>query len=230
LERPRKVVSLFPHELSSPKHNVISLECTKQQRAKLALGARTSCRFRGERKLGEAGCEVRVSFGLDPALVRFLTVARIDGVDNIHPLDDLPDRTEAHFVEKRIVFEVDKDLRRARVLARGGERDRPSLVACHHGVVLDGRVAPAVHSGCAATSDHARTVHPRAQGNRLLRAKRVGAGHTIWRWWPGRLRFPTAPQSLGPRGKSGFGRRNRARPARQVAGTPMAPTRGAPAP
>ena len=128
MERPRKVVSLFPHELSSPKHNVISLECTKQQRAKLALGARTSCRFRGERKLGEAGCEVRVSFGLDPALVRFLTVARIDGVDNIHPLDDLPDRTEAHFVEKRIVFEVDKDLRRARVLARGGERDRPSLV------------------------------------------------------------------------------------------------------
>mmetsp|Transcript_8760 Transcript_8760/g.21689 ORF Transcript_8760/g.21689 Transcript_8760/m.21689 type:complete len:330 (-) Transcript_8760:53-1042(-) len=113
---------------------------------------RAHCRREDVGQVREVVLEVRGALRLNPALVRLLAVARVDAVDDVHPGDHLPDGAEAHLVEECVVLEVDEDLRGPLVLARRGKRQRPTLVARLHLIILD-RVAPPLGAGGRIAGD-----------------------------------------------------------------------------
>lgn len=103
-------------------------------------------------QLREESVEVLVAVAIDTPLVgtpaiaavasATLAVAVVERVHELHALHHLTEGCEALSVQKRIVREVEKYLRAARVLASGGEGDGAAAVALRHGVVQNRSVPP----------------------------------------------------------------------------------------
>src|SRR6202034_66560 len=92
---------------------------------------------------------VKIRFALagDRALVRALAVATVELLDDVHAGDHFAERGEALAIEKRIVAEIDEQLRGAGIRASRGEGERARRVALGDFIVLDVRVLPNLVDG-----------------------------------------------------------------------------------
>jgi hypothetical protein len=105
-------------------------------------------------EIGKLARQVGVPLLLDSPLVgppaprRSLPVSSVEGVDDVHPLDDLPDGGEPHLVEPGVVAIADEQLGRSGPGAGGSERNPPARVAGRHGVVG--------YAGCLPGARHER--------------------------------------------------------------------------
>src|ERR1019366_1803184 len=77
-----------------------------------------------------------------PSALVSLAVAAVQRVHDVHAVADLADRIESRFVERRVVAEVDEQLRRARVWSGGGEGEPSARVALRDGIIGEVQVAP----------------------------------------------------------------------------------------
>ena len=90
----------------------------------------TTLVFQRLRPLGRAG-----------HLVWLLAVSAEDLRGDVKALRDFANRSEALLVKEKIVLEVDKHLRRARIRPRGGKDNRAARVKLLDGIVSNTRVA-----------------------------------------------------------------------------------------
>src|SRR5579864_2470984 len=110
----------------------------QESQKRQAAGSLLDRRFLDVIELRKIAAEIRVALRLSGLLRRAVPVRRafpvaaVELVHNIHALAHRPERREAFGIQPRVVRQIDKHLRGARVRTAGGESKRAALVTLLH--------------------------------------------------------------------------------------------------